>query len=64
MRNFTSMKFVIDMLIRFWKNDEGLEMIEYAVLTALIVVALVVSITALVFAMSGRFEGTATWLNS
>ncbi len=39
----------------FLKDDRGLETVEYAVMTALIVAALVTAITLLSGAVSGRF---------
>src|SRR5437016_1957846 len=41
-------------LRRFASNEQGLETVEYAVMTALIVAALVTAITALSGAISGR----------
>ena len=46
---------------RFIKEDDGLETIEYAVMTALIVAGLVAALGALSGAITGRFnavEGT------
>lgn len=40
---------------RFVKDEQGLELVEYAVMTALIVAALVTAITLLSGAISGRF---------
>jgi len=40
---------------RFLRDEQGLETIEYAVMTALIVAALVAAITALSGAITGRF---------
>jgi pilus assembly protein Flp/PilA len=39
----------------FIKDEDGLELVEYAVMTALIVVALVLAIQALSGAIQGRF---------
>ncbi len=40
---------------RFIKEDDGLETIEYAVMTALIVAGLVAALGALSVAITGRF---------
>lgn len=47
-------------LKRFFCDDQGLETIEYAVMTALIVAALISAFGLLAAAMEGRFTGTAT----
>ena len=48
------------MLKRFASDERGMEMVEYGVLIALIVVALVVVIPTLVSAISAKFtEATA-----
>ncbi len=44
------------MLKRFVSDERGLEMVEYGVLVALIVVALVLVIPALISAVSSKFE--------
>ena len=49
----------MDTLYKLMKDEEGLETVEYAVMTALIVAALVTAIGALTAAVSGRF-GTVT----
>ena len=41
---------------RFVSDDSGLETVEYAVMTALIVGALVIAIGRLTAAISGRFD--------
>jgi len=43
-------------LKRFIKDERGLETIEYAVMTALIVAAVIGAITAVTAAIQGRFE--------
>lgn len=43
---------------RFVNDDRGLETVEYAVMTALVVAALVAAITALSGAVVGRFGDT------
>lgn len=40
---------------RFVKDEQGLETVEYAVMTALIVATLIVAIVALSGAVEGRF---------
>jgi Flp pilus assembly pilin Flp len=45
---------------RFVRDEEGLETVEYAVMTALIVAALVTAIVALSGAISGRFGKVQT----
>jgi len=41
---------------RFVRDEEGLETVEYAVMTALIVAALITAIGLLTAAVSGRFD--------
>ena len=43
------------LLKRFWTEEEGLELVEYAVMTALIVAAVVITITELGGAIEGQF---------
>jgi len=45
---------------RFMQDDQGLETVEYAVMTALIVATLVTAITALAGAIEGRFGEVET----
>ncbi len=45
---------------RFIKEDDGLETIEYAVMTALIVAGLVAALGALSGAITGRFGAVQT----
>lgn len=42
-------------MMRFFKDDSGLETVEYAVMTALVVATLVAAIGFLVGAIEGRF---------
>ena len=42
-------------LKRFFPDESGLELVEYAIMTALIVVTLVLAIGALSSSVSGRF---------
>jgi Flp pilus assembly pilin Flp len=41
---------------KFMRDDRGMETVEYAVMTALIVAALVAAIAALSLAIQGRFN--------
>jgi Flp pilus assembly pilin Flp len=41
---------------KFVRDDRGMETVEYAVMTALIVAALVAAIAALSLALQGRFS--------
>lgn len=43
-------------MIRFLKDEKGLETVEYAVMTALVVAAMVLAIGTLVEAITGRFN--------
>jgi Flp pilus assembly pilin Flp len=43
-------------LKRFFKDEQGLETVEYAVMTALIVAAMVTAIGLLAAAITGRFS--------
>ena len=49
---------VKNLIKRFVKDEQGLETVEYAVMTALIVAAMVVAITALSGAVTDRFGET------
>ena len=48
---------------RFMRDERGLETVEYAVLTSLIVVSLIAAVTALGTAMRSRFNGTTNTIN-
>lgn len=48
---------------RFWNDQRGMETVEYAVMTALIVAALVTAITAMSGAISTRFGEVTTRVN-
>ena len=48
---------------RFIKEEEGLETVEYAVMTALIIAGVVAAIVALRGAIEGRFGETETVIN-
>lgn len=41
---------------RFWKDEAGLELSEYAVMAALIIVAIIAVIVALSGAIEGKFQ--------
>jgi len=49
---------------RFLSDEQGLELSEYAVMLALIVVALILAITALSTAISARFNTTAATITA
>ena len=51
-------------LKRFLCDDHGLETIEYAVMTALIVAALISAFGLLIAALAGRFSATSTIVES
>jgi Flp pilus assembly pilin Flp len=48
------------MLKRFVSDERGMEMVEYGVLVALIIVALILVIPPLVEAVSAKFTATTT----
>jgi Flp pilus assembly pilin Flp len=52
------------MLKRFIKDERGLEASEYALLLALICIALIVAITVLKNAIANAFNGAATNINT
>jgi Flp pilus assembly pilin Flp len=52
------------MIKRFWKEEDGLELVEYAVMTALIVAAVVTAIGLLVTAINGRFGDVETTITN
>lgn len=49
---------------RFMSNEEGLETVEYAVMTAFIVAALIGAIGLLSTAVQDRFDETSTTINN
>ncbi len=49
---------MVSFLKRFIKDEQGLETVEYAVMTALVVAAMVAAITALSNAITTRFGET------
>jgi len=52
-----------NMLKRFIRDESGLELSEYAIMVALIVIILIVAINALSGAIAGAFNRTATVIN-
>lgn len=48
---------------KFMRDERGMETVEYAVMTALIVAALVTAITLLSGAISGRFDNVRTTIS-
>jgi Flp pilus assembly pilin Flp len=50
----------MEMLKRFIKDEKGLELVEYAVMTALVVAVLVTAITLLSGAIQDRFGEVET----
>ena len=51
---------MMSMLKRFLSDEKGLETVEYAVMTALVVAAMVAAITALSGAITARFGEVET----
>jgi len=51
------------MFTRFVKDEKGLETVEYAVMTALIVAALITAIGLLTAAVSGRFDAVTALIS-
>ena len=51
---------MLNVVKRFLADERGLETVEYAVMTALIVAAMVTAITLLSGAVTGRFGETQT----
>ena len=52
------------MLKRFIKDERGLEASEYALLLALIAIAIVVAVRALRVAVAGKFQETSTIIST
>jgi Flp pilus assembly pilin Flp len=48
---------------KFISDDRGVESVDYAVMTALVVAAMVTAITLLANAITNRFNQTATTIN-
>ncbi|MBM4028431.1 MAG: Flp family type IVb pilin [Planctomycetes bacterium] len=46
-------------LLRFWKDEQGLELSEYAVMTALVIVVAVASVILVGEAIDSRFNELA-----
>ena len=51
------------MLNRFIRDDRGLETIEYAIMTALIVAGIVAAVVSIGESMNGRFGETEATIN-
>jgi len=56
------MKTKIEALKTFWRDDDGLEMIEYAVLAALIIVVIAAAIPAVTTAVKTTLTSVTTSL--
>ncbi len=54
------MKAVARQLKRFWNDEQGLETVEYAIITGLIVAATITAIGLLGAWVSGQFEAVNT----
>ncbi len=54
------MKTVARQLKRFWNDEQGLETVEYAIITGLIVAATITAIGLLGAWVSGQFEAVNT----
>jgi len=50
----------MDKLMKFFKDEEGLELVEYAVMLALIVIGIIVSIQVLGRQVESKFISTAS----
>lgn len=48
-----------NVMVRFLREEQGLETVEYAVMTAMIVAAVVAAIGAIAAAVAGRFNTVA-----
>lgn len=58
------MKCVREMLTRFGRDERGLETVEYAVMTALVVAAVVTAVVALRTAIVARFTAVTAAVNT
>jgi Flp pilus assembly pilin Flp len=54
----------LEIMKRFFKDERGLETVEYAVMTALIVAVIITAITALATAIGARFDDVTTVINT
>ncbi len=52
-----------NLMKRFWKDEQGLELSEYAVMAALILAAVFAAIVLLRNAIANRFNATANAVN-
>lgn len=55
---------MLNLVKRFLADERGLETVEYAVMTALIVAVMVTAITALSGAVTARFGATQTVIST
>jgi pilus assembly protein Flp/PilA len=53
-----------NLIRRFIREDEGQDLVEYALLLALIAISLVVAIQTLRTAIAGRFDAASSTLDS
>ena len=54
----------MDKLMKFFKNEEGLETVEYAVMLAFIAVGLIAAIIVLQNAVENKFNNAASRINT
>lgn len=57
------MNKAIEWTMRFCDDEEGMETVEYAVMTGLIAAGLIAAITLLTLAVAGRFTTVSTQIN-
>ncbi len=55
---------MLNLVKKFWNDERGLELSEYAVMAALIVAALVLAITGLSGAIRGKFSSLTTTIQN
>ncbi len=55
---------MLQTLKRFMSDEQGLETVEYAVMAALVVAAVVLAVQGLRTAVAGRFNETATTITT
>lgn len=58
------MSLPIRLLKRFWHDEEGATMIEYALMVALIAIVIIASVMLVAQALDSTFTDVATQLNS
>ena len=54
----------MELIKSFWRNEEGLETVEYAIIIGLIVAGLIVLITAIGAWVKGQFQTLKTELKA